>query len=145
MRLVKLFLIMVTGLMVAPALGGGLSKEEAINEFSSECAQCAGYFTVSSRCFVSSGQLQGEDKASIKTTTFFYQLQYSAAKAAGVSDKATEARFALVLDAISNDMDKNCVNITVLIKKYAKFCKTLAEYPDQILNQLITRGLPTLE
>jgi hypothetical protein len=146
MRLVKPSLILATGLMVAPALGGGLSKEEAVREFSSECAQCAAYFGLSIRCFVSSGQLQGEDKTSMEKTRDFFQLmQYSTGKAAGMSDKAIEAHFALVLQSINNAIDKNCVNISVILKKYAKFCKALGENPDQQLDQLMTKGPPTLE
>ena len=146
MRLIKLTLILAIGLITAPAFGGGLSKEEALLEFSFECAQCAAYFGLTSKCFVSSGQLQGDDKASIeKTSNFFYQLQYAAGKAAGMSDKAIEAHFAMVLDSINNDIDKNCANISVIIKRYAKFCKALAENPDQLLDQLMTKGPPTLE
>jgi hypothetical protein len=71
-------------------------------------------------------------------------LQYATGKLAGMSDEAT-AHFAMVLDSINNDIDKNCVNISVIIKKYAKFCKALAENPDQLLDQLMTKGPPTLE
>jgi len=38
-----------------------------------------------------------------------------------------------------------CFNISVIIKRYAKFCKALAENPDQLLDQLMTKGPPTLE
>jgi hypothetical protein len=54
MRLIKLTLILAIGLISAPAFGGGLSKEEALLEFSFECAQCAAYFGLTSKCFVSS-------------------------------------------------------------------------------------------
>jgi hypothetical protein len=146
MRLVTPFLILGTVLVGVPALGAGLSKQEALNEFSSECAQCAAYFGLSHRCFVSSGQLQGDDKASVEESfKFFYELQYATGEAAGMSDKAIEARFALALKSLFNDMDKNCVNISVIIKKYGKFCKALAENPDQLLDQLIKKGPPTLE
>ena len=146
MRLIKPFLILAAVLVGAPALGAGLSLEEALNAFSSECAQCAAYFGLSHRCFVSSGQLQGDDKASIEESLkFFYELQYATGKAVGMSDKAIEARFALALKSLFNDMDKNCVNISVIIKKYGKFCKALAENPDQQLKLLMKEGLPTLE
>ena len=146
MRLVKPFLILATVLVAAPALGAGLSKEEALNAFSSECAQCAAYFGLSHRCFVSSGQLQGDDKASIvESLKFFYELQYATGKAVGMSDKAIEGRFGLALHSINNDMDNDCVNISVIKKKYGKFCKALAENPDQQLKLLMKEGLPTLE
>ena len=77
---------------------GALSMQQALNEFSSECAQSAARF-VSSHCFVSHGQLQGDDRVSIeKTRNFFHQLQYSTRKAAGMSDRARKAHFALVRD-----------------------------------------------
>ena len=146
MRLIKPFLILAAVLVGAPALGAGLSLEEALNAFSSECAQCAAYFGLSHRCFVSSGQLQGDDKASIvESLKFFYELQYATGKAVGMSDKGIEGRFGLALDSINNDMDNDCVNISVIKKKYGKFCKALAENPDQLLDQLIKRGPPTLE
>jgi hypothetical protein len=146
MRLIKLTLILATGLTAARVLGAGLSKEEALHEFSSECAQCAAYFGLTSKCFVGSGQLQGDNEASIEESrNFFYQLQYATGKLAGLPDEAIEAHFAMVLDSINNDIDKNCVNISVIIKKYAKFCKALAENPDQLLDQLMTKGPPTLE
>ena len=46
---------------------GAFSTQQALNEFSSECAQSAADF-VSSHCFVSSGQLQGGDSVSIEKT-----------------------------------------------------------------------------
>jgi hypothetical protein len=137
---------LAAGLLPAPAFGGGLSKEKAFHEFFSECAQCAASFGLRSRCFVSSGQLQGEDKTSIEKTRDFFQLMhYSIGKAAGMSDKAIKAHFALVLDTLLNDIDKNCVNISVILKKYATFCKEFAENPGQQLDQLMTKGPPTLE
>jgi hypothetical protein len=148
MRLVKPFLILAAGLLAAPVFGGGLSKEKAFHEFFSECAQCAAYFGLRSRCFVSSGQLQGGDKTSTsieKTRDFFQLMHYSIGKAAGMSDRAIKAHFAPVLDSLLNDIDKNCANISVILKKYATFCKELAENPDQQLDQLMTKGPPTLE
>jgi hypothetical protein len=58
-------------------------------------------------------------------------MHYSIGKAAGMSDKAIKAHFALVLDSLLNDIDKNCVNISVILEKYATFCKELAENPGQ--------------
>jgi hypothetical protein len=111
-------------LVGAPALGAGLSLEEALNAFSSECAQCAAYFGLSHRCFVSSGQLQGDDKASIvESLKFFYELQYATGKAVGMSDKAIEGRFGLALDSINNDMDNDCVNISVIKKSMGSSAK----------------------
>ena len=113
MRLIKPFLILATGLTLVPALGAGLSKEEALSEFSAECTQCAAYNAVSIRCFT-----KGEDKAKVEETLkFFSDLQYATGKAAGVSAKAIEARFVLAVESIKSDMDSNCVNISVIIKK----------------------------
>jgi len=124
MRLIKPFLILAAVLVGAPALGAGLSLEEALNAFSSECAQCAAYFGLSHRCFVISGQLQGDDKASIvESLKFFYELQYATGKAVGMSDKAIEGRFGLALDSINNDMDNDCVNISVIKKSMGSSAK----------------------
>jgi len=124
MRLIKPFLILAAVLVGAPALGAGLSLEEALNAFSSECAQCAAYFGLSHRCFVISGQLQGDDKASIvESLKFFYELQYATGKAVGMSDKAIEGRFGLALHSINNDMDNDCVNISVIKKSMGSSAK----------------------
>ena len=48
-------------------------------------------------------------------------------------------------DPFWHDIDKSCVNISVILKKYATFCKELAENPGQQLDQLMTKGPPTLE
>lgn len=77
---------------------------------------------------ISSGQLQGEDKTSTgieKTRDFFQLMHYSIEKAAGMSDKAIKAHFALVLDSLLSDIDENCVNISVILKKYAYSARSL--------------------
>jgi hypothetical protein len=56
-------LILATGLTLVPALGAGLSKEEALSEFSAECTQCVAYNAVSIRRFT-----KGEDKAKVEET-----------------------------------------------------------------------------
>ena len=141
MRLIKPFLILATGLTLVPALGAGLSKEEALSEFSAECTQCAAYNAVSIRCLT-----RGEDKAKVEETLkFFSDLQYATGKAAGVSAKAIEDRFVLAVESIKSDMDSNCVNISVIIKKYGQFCKAIAENPDQHLMQLMNEGPSKLE
>jgi hypothetical protein len=146
MKRTKPFLILALWLLAAPALAGGLSKQEALNEFSGELAQCAAFYSVGIHCFSSGGQLQGEDKANFEFARFFfYQLQYSIGKAAGLSDKALDARFALALESINDDMDKKCINISVMLKKYAKLCKALGDHPDQQLDRLMKEGPPKLE
>lgn len=129
----KLTLILVCSLML---LGHAVRAQEtpwtsqdALHEVSSEAAQCSAYYTFAKKCADNSGQTQLSARLenTIKTATDF---EFVTGKAAGMSEQALLASAKLALYDAKSAINGSCVNISVLIVRYANSCKLLLEHPD---------------
>src|SRR6516165_3063312 len=99
MRLIKPFLILAAVLVGAPALGAGLSSEEALNAFSSECAQCAAYFGLSLN--VSRPKLHKQANGRGCTSQFY---RYGSANPSGLPSRGSHSpRLTLTLPEMTGD------------------------------------------
>jgi hypothetical protein len=65
------------------------------------------------------------------------KLAFIVGKSVGVSQEAFAARLRLTNQSLMKDIDKDCGNMSILLERYATFCKALAQHPDQRLQQLI--------
>jgi hypothetical protein len=65
-------------------------------------------------------------------------LGISTGRTVGVSDEAVAAFTKLMTTKMMGDMMQNkCVNISVLLERYSKFCKQLVEDADPRLKELL--------
>jgi hypothetical protein len=144
----KWVLAAIVALVVVFALGmealkaqdlSGLTRQEALNELSSESAQCAAYQAVSNQCVMS--MADADQKAlleanALKATAFSYYF----GRATGVSEEALDARLQLSLRDIMAKTGKSCLNLSVILLEYAVACKQLLEHPEVRLQVLMMNG-----
>jgi len=117
------------------------TQRDALNEASSEAAQCHAYYAVSQKCAEDSGQtaLSAQLQDAIDSSS---KIQFLTGRAAGMSDQALLASLQLTLEAANSSIGNSCVNVSVLIVKYADHCKRLIENPQSRIQTLML-GPPT--
>jgi hypothetical protein len=140
-RLAAIWLLPVSCLLLVPhgSRAQALSKVDALNELSNEFAQCYAFYRIELSC--SEAQLTPDVKAGLTNaidTTI--RSIYLYGRAAGVSDAASLANVKLAFKSLMADTNTNCLNISVILVKYADSCKALVEHPETRFNQLITNG-----
>lgn len=121
-----------------PAASESRTPQEAMNEFSSEVAECAAYFSITLICVANSGKIDKADLAGYeKMREAYLELLFRTGKLAGVSGKASLARFELYLKDMMKETDKECINIAVLLNRYGASCRFVLEHPDRRLEQFL--------
>jgi hypothetical protein len=127
-------------------VANGQSKVEtdwATNELSSEMIECGQYFLVSWGCF------KGVPNPAAEATANDYraasdrisQLALQVGKSIGLTEQAVASRMRLANQGLNKAINGNCVNISILLERYATFCKTLARHPDQRFIELMQCSL----
>jgi hypothetical protein len=137
----RLFLFLtIIGLLTATADAQTKADNEwATNELSSEMTECAQYFLVSSLCFKNFPNPEAEATAN-EYHALSDQLQVLAiqvANSVGVSQEAALARMRLTNKSLVDAIHKDCGNISILLERYATFCKALVQEPDQRFRELV--------
>ena len=126
--------------MTFVAVGQPLSENEirAVNELSGELLECSVYFTISAQCVRGHPDptvprlIKNLDEMS--TTAGVRSMEVG--KAVGVTEAAVGSRMKLITNEMMKSMNDNCVNISVLLERYANFCQQLLQDMDPRLIEL---------
>jgi ABC-type enterochelin transport system ATPase subunit len=109
--------------------------QKAFNDFSHEMQTCQVYNLIGGQCF------GDQDKTLLakmrRTADAFGELALNSAKIVGLSEKALLARATILSQEMMEDMDKNCLNISVLLAKYAKQCKAAMENSNARIESIV--------
>lgn len=126
---------------VASASAQDVDKTKlAGNNLSHEHVICGAYFAAVGQCLKTRPDLEaknslGSQYSAISETVLERGRLFGLA--AGVSEKATIARFQISLKMMVEDMEASCSNISVLFAKYGDSCRALAEDPRPRLEELL--------
>ena len=114
-------------------------KDWALNELSSEMTECGQYFLVSWACFKDFPSPQAQASANVyrQASDQISTMAFQIGKTVGLSEEAVGARMRLANESLTNDINKNCTNISILQERYSTFCKSLNQQPDQRLKELV--------
>jgi hypothetical protein len=114
-------------------------KDWALNELSSEMTECGQYFLVSWACFKDFPSPQAQASANVyrQASDQISTMALQIGRTVGLSDEAIGARMRLANESLTNDINKNCTNISILQERYSTFCKSLNQQPDQRLKELV--------
>ena len=119
---------------VESALPDGMVQ--AFNNFSAEMQTCQVYNLAALRCFQ---EMDPKSAATVqKTADAFAELAINSAKIVGLSEKALFARGNLLVQGMKDDLDGNCINISVLLNKYAKKCKAAMETSSARIEEILS-------
>jgi hypothetical protein len=124
---------------------GGLAQtnlnpavREELNNLSSDLQQCFVYNYVGAQCFADKEPaLNARIKAIADQQN---SVSIMVGRIAGISDKAFLARTEMFMKEMKDDMDGDCINISVILNKYAKQCKTLMEGLEGRINTILSKG-----
>ena len=111
--------------------------KEISNNVSEEYVICAAYYLIGSEAIRRSGDLKTAAKSEQAHDT---ALQYAviAAKEGRTEEmaqKVTHARLELTLKSMTNEIDNDVGNFSILMNKYLYRCKEIMEDPDKLMNE----------
>lgn len=115
-----------------------LSMQTAFNNFSHEAQTCQVYNLVASACFAEKDAAL-KDRIS-KSADAFGELAFNSAKLVGLSQKALMARTHILTKQMMDDLDNNCINISVLLDKYAAQCKSFMDHSADRIDSILKGG-----
>jgi hypothetical protein len=65
------------------------------------------------------------------------QLALQIGRSVGLTERAVMARMKMANDSLTKEINKSCVNFSVLQERYATSCKNLSQHPDQRYKDLV--------
>ncbi len=115
---------------------GEISKEIS-NNVSEEYVTCASYYSIASEAIRRSGDLEtAATLEEARNATLQYALIAAKdGRTKEMAEKVTLARLDLNMKSMTNEIDNDIGNISILMNKYADRCKEIMEYPDKILRK----------
>jgi hypothetical protein len=111
----------------------------ATNELSSEMVECGQYFLLSWVCFEDYPDPEAKAVANNYrgASDQINQLAFQVGRSVGLTDQGLAARMKMVNDSLMKEINKSCVNFSILQERYATFCKNLPQHPDQRYKELV--------
>jgi hypothetical protein len=121
-----------------------LTQQEALNEISSESTECFAYYSIANGCMF---KIATEEQKRVlqSTSDRARQLSVTFGKATGVSDETLLARTRIALRSMLDMTSKSCLNVAIILEKYAAKCKALLEAPERRLQSLMMNGVESAE
>jgi hypothetical protein len=113
--------------------------DSATNELSSEMVECGQYFLLSWVCFKDMPNPEAEAVANNyrAASDQINQLAFQVVRSVGLTERAHAARMKMANDSLMKEINKSCVNFSILQERYATFCKNLLQHPDQRYRDLV--------
>jgi hypothetical protein len=108
------------------------------NELAAETTQCWCYYAVVGDCASKDDSPVAKQLAerNLKINDTLLDLIFEESKEAGMSDAARDDRVKMCLQDMANAIGGSCLNLSILVDKYARSCKVLAVHPDVRLSEL---------
>ena len=138
--------VMLIALLVAssPAMGQKPDLSEpnvarSLNELSGEMLECAVFFAIGSQCVKGHPDPSAPEtvESAMKAFDELLDMAIDTGRKAGLSQAAITARQKMTTDAMMKLMGGQCINIAVVIERYADFCEQLHRDADPRLQELL--------
>jgi hypothetical protein len=113
--------------------------QSAMSEMSQEYLECAAYYSWSATCLKDDPRPEASPLAANmqKVGVVLLARAVQTGKTVGITDEAFAARLKLTTANIASLTHSNCANASVLLVRYAAFCKGLTENGDQRLEEIL--------
>ena len=111
----------------------------AVNELSREMLECAVFFAIGAQCVRRHPDQSVPGVVTDAMTAFqdMLDLARKTGRTVGVSDAAATGRRNMATDAMLKAMGGKCINISVILERYADFCGQLRRDADPRLKELL--------
>ena len=104
--------------------------KDILQNLNEDFIACGSYWNVMSLgAQRANDQKKAEQFLNVSSKYFIEAFEIS--KLIGMSQQAVKSSAKLHIKDISNDMNNDFTNVSVIIEKYGRFCKDLLENPDQ--------------
>lgn len=110
----------------------------AINNFAHEHAICFAYYTVGAECLATDTKSKDLSQKFRESAAAAYKYALGYGDVIGLSQKTLLARARMALEGMLDDMDKNCLNISVIAAKYGRTCRSLLENQSDALDRFLS-------
>ena len=110
-------------------------SKEVSNNISEEFVTCAAYFSIASEAIRRSNDPETATKMErARDASLRYALIAAKnGRTAEMAEKVTIARFDLNMKSMTNEIDNDIGNISILMNKYAGRCKEIMESPEKMM------------
>ena len=130
----KLLGIVVLSLLLSGNAYGDQQKKfqtYVLTNLSYEYLECHSYFLIMSQALKNNNSSKPElINKYIFLSNEFGDMGHLFGLEAGMSNEALLARNKLISDEMINSLDKNFINVPILIDKYEKFCQSIFKNPN---------------
>jgi hypothetical protein len=109
----------------------------ATNELSSEMVECGQYFLLSWVCFKDYPQAEAVANNYRAASDQINQLVFRVGRSVGLTERGLAARMKSANDSLMKEINKSCVNFSILQERYAAFFENLLQQPDQRHKELV--------
>jgi hypothetical protein len=127
---------LLLGMFPHTATSQSIRIEDVPTEMVEEYGECAVYYNIDKLCLEQSDFAGNTAVAEAASTSLKYI--YTAASAAGMSGDGLAAKYRLTFNTEMTLISKACINIDVLIERYASRCKSLLENPTDRMAKLMS-------
>jgi hypothetical protein len=113
------------------------TSKDAYHQATDEALQCHAFYRISQKC---SDDTNASNKLANnlgKAADDALKIGIAFSMVAGMSSAGTVASGDLAMNAEMDSINKDCINLAVLILKYGKFCRLFLEKPDARVNTLL--------
>jgi hypothetical protein len=109
-----------------------------LNNVQHEMIECAAYYTIMQTCIG-----KERDPALYETTakivTKLHEQAFDIGRRIGLTRDATLSRVKMSMESQMGLMNKDCINTSSLLSRYAARCKVVFENPDKIVDEYLKR------
>lgn len=109
----------------------------AMNNFVHQHIECAAYFVISSQCLATRADSAELSKRLHQSYEAALARGIEYGNALGLSQKTHAARFEMAMTTLMSEMDKSCMNISVILNSHALVCKKLMNEPEEALSRFL--------
>jgi hypothetical protein len=134
--------VMILAIHLCVAASGAAAQADpdkemrALNNFVHQHIECAAFYVIGSQCLATR-----PDSAELSKNL---RQSYEAALRRGIeygnaiklAQKTHEARLEMAMTKMMSDMEKNCINVSVILNSHALVCKRLMDEPMEALERI---------
>jgi len=110
---------------------------KALNNLQHEMTTCVAFYAISRECMFKKDDPDTDkiDKITKTLSSHFVEIGVGI----GLSQDAITSRLHMEMDKMTELLNKNCMNISSLLDRYALRCKKITENPDSILHEYLQK------
>lgn len=123
--------------VISSSYSYGISQKEInmLNNIQNDYTDCAAYYHISSQCFLEKKDKTLQNDLKNSATIAMYTAMEIGAYI-GMTEDAIKSRLEMSSETMNDLIKSNCINISSLLKRYTKNCKSIVENYNYVIKNL---------